>query len=110
MACRLFGWKPLFEPMLDYFILNEIFRETFQWNWNQKKFSHKNIDPKISSAECRPFCLGPNVLIDLSHKFQQAPVLCTTMPRFVTEMGTDVHISVTKWYIVAYLSDALWDL
>ena len=32
------------------------------------------------------------------------------MHRFVTEMCTFVHISVTKWCIVGYLSDALWDL
>ena len=32
------------------------------------------------------------------------------MHHFVTEMCTCVHISVTKWYIVGYLSDALWDL
>ena len=29
---------------------------------------------------------------------------------FVPEMCTCVHISVTKWCIVGYLSDALWDL
>ena len=29
---------------------------------------------------------------------------------FVTEMCTCVHISATKWCIVRYLSDALWDL
>ena len=32
------------------------------------------------------------------------------MYHFVTEMCTYVHISVTKWCIVGYLSDALWDL
>ena len=34
----------------------------------------------------------------------------TTMLHFVTEMCTCVHISVTKWCIVGYLSEALWDL
>ena len=34
--------------------------------------------------------------VDLLHKFHSAP-FC-------------VHISVTEWYIVGYLSDALWDL
>ena len=29
---------------------------------------------------------------------------------FVTEMCTCVHISVTKWCIVGYMPDALWDL
>ena len=33
-----------------------------------------------------------------------------TMHHFVTEMCTCVHISVTKWCIVGYLSGALWDL
>ena len=32
------------------------------------------------------------------------------MHHFVTEICTCVHISVTKWCIVAYLSNALWDL
>ena len=32
------------------------------------------------------------------------------MHQFLTEMCTCVHISVTKWYIVGHLSDALWDL
>ena len=32
------------------------------------------------------------------------------MQHFVTEMCTCVPISVTKWCIVGYLSDALWDL
>ena len=32
------------------------------------------------------------------------------MHHFVSEMCTCVHISVTKWCIVGYLSDALWDL
>ena len=32
------------------------------------------------------------------------------MHYFVTEMCTCVQNSVTKWYIVGYLSGALWDL
>ena len=40
--------------------------------------------------------------------------LCTspkpTMHHFVAEMCTCVHISVTKYCIVGYLCDALWDL
>ena len=32
-----------------------------------------------------------------------------TMHHFVTEMCTCVNISVTKWCIVGYLSNALWD-
>ena len=46
----------------------------------------------------------------MSHKSHTAPVPYPTMHHFVTEMCTCVHISVTKWCIVGYLSDALWDL
>ena len=48
--------------------------------------------------------------IDPSHKSQNASVPYPTMQHFVTEMCTGVHISVTKWCIVGYLSGALWDL
>ena len=33
-----------------------------------------------------------------------------TMPQFVAEMCTHLHISATKWGIVGYGSSALWDL
>ena len=33
-----------------------------------------------------------------------------TMHHFVTEMCTRVHISVTKWCILGYGTDAFWDL
>ena len=46
---------------------------------------------------------------DQSRKSYNAPILHTTMHGFVTEMCACVHISVTKWCIVGYLSDALWD-
>ena len=49
-----------------------------------------------------PQCTSP-----ISHN---APVPYPTMSHFVTEMCTCVHISVSKWCIVGYLSDALWDL
>ena len=48
--------------------------------------------------------------IDLLHKSHNTPVLDPTMHHFVTEMCTCVHISVTKWCIVGYLSNALWGL
>ena len=48
--------------------------------------------------------------IDPTYKSHNAYVPYPTMPHFVTEMCTFVQISVTKWYIVGYLSDALWDL
>ena len=48
--------------------------------------------------------------IDPSHKSQNASVPYPTMQHFVTEMCTHVHISVTKWCIVGYMSGTLWDL
>ena len=48
--------------------------------------------------------------LDPSHKSQNASMPYPTMHHFVTEMCTHVHISVTKWCIVGYLFDALWDL
>ena len=33
-----------------------------------------------------------------------------TISHIVTEMCTDVHISVTEWCIVGYETGALWDL
>ena len=47
---------------------------------------------------------------DLFHKSHDAPVPYPTMHHFVTEMCICVHISVTKWYIVGYLSNTLWNL
>ena len=57
-------------------------------------------------------CIIPRDLtaIGLSHKSQNTPVPYPGMHHFVTEMCTCVHISVTKWCIVGYFSDALWDL
>ena len=51
-----------------------------------------------------------DLAIDLLHKSHNAPVPYPTMHHFVTETCTHVHLSVTKWCIVGYLSGALWDL
>ena len=48
--------------------------------------------------------------IDPAHKSHNAPASYPTMHHFVAEMCTCVHISVTKWCTLGYLSDALWDL
>ena len=48
--------------------------------------------------------------MNLLQKTHNAPVSYPTVHHFVTEMWTCVHISVTKWCIVGYLSSALWDL
>ena len=66
----------------------------------------KSRIPKFPTNQC-PDIQQP---IDPSHKSQNASVPYPTMQYFVTEMCTGVHISVTKWCIVGYLSDALWDL
>ena len=47
------------------------------------------------------------ITINLLHKSHTAPVPYPTMHHFVTIC---VHIFVTKWCIVEYLSDASWDL
>ena len=48
--------------------------------------------------------------IDLLHKCHNTAVLYPTIQHFVKEMCTRVHIFVTIWCIVGYLSNALWDL
>ena len=52
----------------------------------------------------------PDLIIDLLLKSHNASNSYPTMHHFVTEMCTCVHISVTKWCIVGYLSSALQDL
>ena len=52
MACRLFGAKPLPEPMLAYCQLDP---------WEQN-FSFMKIHLRISSVKFQPFCHGLNVL------------------------------------------------
>ena len=48
--------------------------------------------------------------LDLLHKSHSAPVPYPIMHYFVTEMWTRVQISDTKFFIVGYLSHALWTL
>ena len=48
--------------------------------------------------------------IELWHTSHNAPVTCPTMHHFGTQMCTCVHISVTIWCIVGYLSNALWEV
>ena len=48
--------------------------------------------------------------LDPSHKSHNAPYKYPTMHHFVTEMCTQVHISVTKRCIVGYGTGVLWDL
>ena len=48
--------------------------------------------------------------IDPSHKSHNVSPKYPTIHRFVTEMCTQVHISVSNWCIVGYGTGALWDL
>ena len=56
---------------------------------------------------CHYYCIKTSMTIDLSHKSHNAPVPYPTMHRFVTEMCKCVHIYVSKWCIVGYLSDTV---
>ena len=58
---------------------------------------------------CRSGSMTLHDLLDPFHKYQNASVSYLTVQNFVTEMCTSVHISVTKWCIVGYVSDVLWD-
>ena len=60
MACRLFGAKPLSEPMLDYCQLDP---------WIQH-FLLKEVHLKMLVAKCRPYCLGLNVFNSRQAKIQ----------------------------------------
>ena len=61
MACRLFGAKPLSEPMLEYcnWDLGPNFSEILI---GIQPFSFKKLHLKTSSAKLRLFCLGLNEL------------------------------------------------
>ena len=62
----------------------------------------------VVGADALALCVV--IATDLIKKSHNASVPCPTMHHFVTEMCTRVHISVTKWCIVGYLSGALCDL
>ena len=62
MACRLFGAKPLSEPMLPYCQLDH--REHFnEISFKIQKFSFKNMRLKMLSAKWQLLCLSLSVLI-----------------------------------------------
>ena len=63
----------------------------------ESMLAHCQLDPQEKHKKGR----------DLMHKSHNAPVLYPTMHQFVTEMCTCVHISVIKWCIVEYLSNAM---
>ena len=58
----------------------------------------------------KPHCLQHGGKLWQQHGAQQQNKLTnSTMHHFVRGMCTCVHISVTKWCIVRYFCDALWD-
>ena len=70
------------------------------------------IHSKYWKMSNNPLVLKPTYssTIDPFHKSHNASVPYPIMHHFVTEMCTWVHISVTKWCFVGYLSDTLWAL
>ena len=63
MACRLVGAKPLSEPVLGYCMLIKPLGTNFSETFIEIHiFSFKKMPLNVSSAKCRPFCLGLNVL------------------------------------------------
>ena len=50
------------------------------------------------------------IWIVMLNKSHNAPIPHPTIHHFITVKCLRVHISVTKWCIVGYLSDALWDM
>ena len=67
MACRLLRAEPLFEPMLDYCIL-EPEKQTSEFLSEIHTFSFKKMHLQMSSAKWRQFCLGLNVLKQSHHR------------------------------------------
>ena len=64
MACRLFGAKPLPEPMLTYCRLDPSEQTSVKFELKIQNFSFKKMLLKRSSGKWRPFCFGINVLND----------------------------------------------
>ena len=73
MACRLFGAKPISEPMQDYCQWEHIIAHGnillpmgtyFSEIWiKMRQLLLKKMHLKLSSAKCRPSCLGLNMFI-----------------------------------------------
>ena len=83
--------------------------------WGHSASLHQHHHWALSWCEEKPVnnteTIGfPTSQIDPLHKSHNTPVQYPKIHHFVTEMCTCVHISVTKWCIVGYLSNALWDL
>ena len=71
MACRLVGAKPLPEPTNLGTNLSEMLIEIHT-------FSFKKMHLKMSSGKWRPFCIGLNVLTNVSKTGQGVQVFNNT--------------------------------
>ena len=60
MACRLFGPKPLSEPMLAFYQLDPWEQSLVTFDLNSIIFSQEE-HLKMSSAKYHPLCIGLNV-------------------------------------------------
>ena len=63
MACRLFGTKPLPEPMLAYCQLDSWEQVSVKFESKFYQYSFKKMHLKLSSAKWQWFCPGRNELI-----------------------------------------------
>ena len=64
MACRLFGDKPLSDPMIVYCQLDPYEQISVKIEWKIMTFSFKKMDLKMS-LKCVTFCLSLNVVTQL---------------------------------------------
>ena len=83
---------------------------THSVNWNPSQYKDDDLPVYRLYIKWELLYQERRFCIDLLHNSHNAPVPYPIMHHFVTEMCTCVHISVTKWCIVGYLCDALWDL
>ena len=62
MVCCLFGTKPLSNQMMNLYQLNHLKYISVKFSSRFQTFSLKEINSKLPSAECQPFCSGFIVL------------------------------------------------
>ena len=62
MTSRLFGAKPLSEPMLEHCVIGSFGTNFSEFSIEYNSFSFKKMHLKMSSGKWRPSCLGLNVL------------------------------------------------
>ena len=87
MACRLFGAKPLSQPMLEY------------WNFNRNFsiFIHANV-----SAQWRPCCLGFNASTHLGLETRKTAPICLVTWRIHVKIVSFCFISCFQCFFLFY--------